>query len=510
MTTAERRKRQYPRLALITTLLALVAVAWNPGWVPAHDDDDEKMGGNEGPRKGNHPGHGAERHDMKLIGFNDLQARSAYQPIVHHQGNRWIAYIGHHGGTSGSGVGAPDNNGTSVVDVTNPRRPRYLFHIKGAQGAGEAGGAQMVRACNGIDLPRANKDKVYLLRATPTNHEIYDVTVPETPTLVTTVVSGLRDSHKSWWDCKSGIAYLVSGPPGWRTSRMTQVFDLGDPAHPRFIRNFGLVGQQPGATGPVPTQLHGPIPLEGRVYFGYGTSSNGTLQIVDEKALLTATLIDPANPTPAELLAPQRGRLDTSQTVGAHTVFPIHRMPIPDFVDNTAGAVRDIVVLVNESTANECRENRQLVFMVDVTPMADGNVKPQVISNYQVSEASGNFCQRGGRFGAHSSHENMNNVYYGKIMFFAWFNAGVRAVDIRNPYDPQEIGFFIPATTSNTEERCVTTNGVQTCKVAIQTNNVDVDDRGFIYTVDRAATGLHIFALTGEARKIAGLPGDDD
>ena len=30
---------------------------------------------------------------------NDLQARSAYQPTIHRQGDRWIAYIGHHGGT---------------------------------------------------------------------------------------------------------------------------------------------------------------------------------------------------------------------------------------------------------------------------------------------------------------------------------------------------------------------------------------------------------------------------
>ena len=36
---------------------------------------------------------------MDLVGYNDLQARSAYQPTIHHQGDRWIAYIGHHGGT---------------------------------------------------------------------------------------------------------------------------------------------------------------------------------------------------------------------------------------------------------------------------------------------------------------------------------------------------------------------------------------------------------------------------
>ena len=31
-------------------------------------------------------------------GFNDLQARSAYQPTIHKQGDRYIAYVGHHGG----------------------------------------------------------------------------------------------------------------------------------------------------------------------------------------------------------------------------------------------------------------------------------------------------------------------------------------------------------------------------------------------------------------------------
>ena len=48
-----------------------------------------------------------EASNMKLVGYNDLQARSAYQPTIHHQGNSWIAYIGHHGGTDN--VPAPVN-----------------------------------------------------------------------------------------------------------------------------------------------------------------------------------------------------------------------------------------------------------------------------------------------------------------------------------------------------------------------------------------------------------------
>jgi hypothetical protein len=91
-------------------------------------------------------------------------------------------------------------------------------------------------------------------------------------------------------------------------------------------------------------------------------------------------------------------------------------------------------------------------------------------------------------------------------MFFAHINAGVRAVDIRDPFHPTEIGYYIPAVTDKTDKRCVGTGSEQRCKVAIQTNNVEVDDRGYIYIVDRANTGLHILELTGDARKIAKLP----
>ena len=38
-----------------------------------------------------------EARNMRLVGYSDLQARTAYHPVIQHQGNRWIAYIGHHG-----------------------------------------------------------------------------------------------------------------------------------------------------------------------------------------------------------------------------------------------------------------------------------------------------------------------------------------------------------------------------------------------------------------------------
>jgi len=426
---------------------------------------------------------------MALLGHEPLQGRSAYQPVIQEQRGRWIAYIGHHGGkTLNTLSGREEDNGTSIVDVTDPRQPRLVAHIPGEPGQGETGGAQMARVCSGAVLPKADKSKFYLLRTYGNlGHEVWDVTLPEKPAKIVTVVDKLKGTHKSWWECDSGIAYLVSGVEGWRTRRMTQIFDLSDPAHPVFIRNFGLAGQQPGATGDAPTELHGPIstgPKGNRVYFGYGTNKAGVMQIVDRQKLLTG----PREPTSANLLHPQVGIFHLSGMNGAHTALPVLGMKLPEFAADK-GSPRDFVLVVNESLANECTEPRQRVFVVDVTDERT----PVGVGTFNVPENG--FCARGGRFGSHSSNENQAPMYAGKIVFFAWFNAGVRAVDMSDPFHLREIGYYIPATSDKTDKRCVKVDTGERCKVAIQTNNLDVDDRGYVYAVDRANTGLHILEL---------------
>ncbi|PYM74598.1 MAG: hypothetical protein DME03_13340, partial [Candidatus Rokuibacteriota bacterium] len=262
-------------------------------------------------------GHGAEARDMELVGHDDLQGRTAYQPTIHRQSGRVIAYVGHHGGKARNPLtGVDEDNGTSIVDVTDPARPRYLVHIPGAVGGPEQGGAQMARVCD-------RQGKTYLLRtfgnSVPNSgDEVWDVTDPAKPQKASTVVTGLTSTHKNWWECDTGIAYLVAGdlakadplqvgPSGWRTGRMTKIYDLSDPTKPVFIRDFGLAGQEPGSTGPVTIAqgAHGPIVSGNRVYFAYGTSADGALQIVDRQKLLTG----PKEPTPANLNSPEVSRL---------------------------------------------------------------------------------------------------------------------------------------------------------------------------------------------------------
>src|SRR5262249_4682710 len=105
----------------------------------------------------------------------------------------------------------------------------------------------------GSSLPIKN-EKYYLLRSYANSaHEVWDVTDPSKPVGVRTVAGGnpvignLTGTHKSWWECDTGIAYIVgrraSDDPQWRHDNHVIVFDLMGPPSPLFIWDWAVNGQ---------------------------------------------------------------------------------------------------------------------------------------------------------------------------------------------------------------------------------------------------------------------------
>lgn len=98
----------------------------------------------------------------------------------------------------------------------------------------------------------------------------------------------------------------------------------------------------------------------------------------------------------------------------------------------------------------------------------------------------GNFCEKGARFGPHQFAETMNrelNLFEDKIAYVAYFNAGMRVIDISDPYNIKEVGYYVPQQTLP---------GPTTNQTVVQTNDVDVDYRGLVYASDRNGNGLWI------------------
>ena len=460
-----------------------------------------------------------EARNMRLLGLHDLQARSAYQPVVHAYGNRRILFVGHHIGEAMNPMtGEIEVNGTSILDVTDPSAPRMLRHLPPN---GDARFAQHVQLCDGADLPNGDPARTYMLRTSGNlGWELYDATDPEELFYLRTVAQtgissrpessrGVQETHKMQWDCETGIAYLNGTPQDWRVTRLLMTYDLSNPNQPRHIRNFGLDGWQPDPTGEMPeyqiSGLHQPFVVGNRMYLGYGSGADGVLQILDRDRFLEGDpeSADPYAPTTENLLYPQISRLDMPRYWGVHTAKPIYDFPIPDYSDDRDYSSRDLLIVVSESPtrARRCQTTRDVSFIVDISQ----EDKPFAISTFQTDESIGDYCNRGGRFGPHSVHDAYHPGFDKTMAVLSYFNAGVRAFDIRNPFDPVEIAYYVPQANENTIEACIEIDGVEVCDVAIQTNNVNIDDRGLIYAVDRAHTGLHIVELTGEAAAIVGL-----
>ncbi|MGH9680289.1 MAG: LVIVD repeat-containing protein, partial [Candidatus Acidiferrales bacterium] len=280
------------------------------------------------------------------------------------------------------------------------------------------------------------------------------------------------------------------------------------------------LGQQPGATSFEGTKagipIHGAISAgvdKNRVYAAYGVGANGVIQILDRKKLLTA-FKNPLKPTAQEMLAPQVGFITMSPDQGGHTAFPVFGEPIPEFQDFVALKRRDLLIVPSEASRgdhcapdpNGSRPGPHLAFLLDISNEA----APWPISTFRVPENPGDFCGRGGRFGTHAVAESFYPPYYGKIAVFSWFNAGTRVFDIRDPFAVREVAYFIPAPDKYTTYYCPDAAGhpagdpkvTAACARVIETNNVEIDDRGLIYSADRAGTGLDILRLTGYAKEI--------
>ena len=218
-----------------------------------------------------------EQKDMRRVGHVNLQGRAAYHPyFINYPNGRVIAFVGTHSSaippTPPIGIdsnlpkpnplkpGSPvEANGTMIIDITNPERPVEKFHIPGPIPAGGAQ-TQSNRMCLGSDLPRGISGKVYMMRNVQvgnlavSGYEVWDVTDVTNPTLVSSI-RGLRNTHKHWWECKTGIAYLPGSrgapAPQWRQGQSMVIVDWSNPlVAPIYLRTHGLPGGQPGGWEP--------------------------------------------------------------------------------------------------------------------------------------------------------------------------------------------------------------------------------------------------------------------
>jgi hypothetical protein len=138
------------------------------------------------------------------------------------------------------------------------------------------------------------------------------------------------------------------------------------------------------------------------------------------------------------------------------------------------------MLVTDESTEDHAKDWPKLIWVLDARE--ETNLVP--ISTCPLPDHQA-FAARG-RFGAHNIHENVpvaTSWQSDEIVVGTFFNGGLRAYDISNPYQPQQTAVFVPPAPP------MAPTGT------IQLNDVLVDERQVVYTVDRHVGGLYVLEM---------------
>ena len=479
------RRVRVGKLFRIAVLSMYVTGCSSPGSPPSEEPDSQV---------------GVESENVRLVGYNDLQGREALMVVTKSDATNgdW-AYVGHHESyydgleRMNPITDRMEWSGTSILDISDPATPRLVWHIPNEVNSNSRGVSVVYDY--GFDSDPTGRD--YLIRNSEAGDDrkfqIFDITsrdsAPSEISLVSEITGTPENScgpgcggkfiqraHKGWWSQETGYFYSTAGEPGFR-STLAQIWDLKDPENPRFVGRAWLPGQKEGEEGFEGQYAHHPIVDEenNRLYLGFrGAGHTGSWDISDPTNPTLVWMVDVSPP----------GR-------GPHTISPIVYEDLPNF---KADALPRTYALVVEEAGGEddmapCPVGvRNKSYMFDITHES----RPFPVSTWEVPV--GDSCEKGGRFGPHQSAETVNgsiNRFEDKIAWIAYFNAGIRVIDLSDPYHLEEIGYYIPETNEHSHP------AVEGQATTIQIDDVDLDHRGLAYATDRVGTGLYVLEYTG-------------
>lgn len=420
-------------------------------------------------------------HNVKRL--SRLELPGAGQVYV--AGNH--AYIGH--------IPNKENLGTSILDVSDPKKPRIVSQIflddpgSHSHKARVIGDLMIVNSERNMTAIGRKADELPKLRAQleaalgrkPTHAELaeklgvkesdipaveaaekspyrnggfklYDISDRTKPKLIHFQKTHGIGVHR--FDMDANYAYISTEWPGY-IGNILVIYDIRNPAKPEEVSKWWIPGQHLEG-GEKPTwpgrqhRLHHTLRTGDRLFAGCW---HGGVRIVD--------VSDISKP----------------KTIGAYNYHPPFPEPSHTFmgVPKTIDGKTIAIAIDEEDHAHSAEEMARRrgrphgsLWTFDISNPAD--IKPMAI--FEVSELDSPWSRAApGRFGAHQFQEHWKGG--DTLVYCAWFAGGLRIVDIADPMAPQEVGWFVPEPAVG--------------KVAPQTNDVDVDDRGLIYIVDRYA-----------------------
>jgi hypothetical protein len=405
----------------------------------------------------------AAARNITFVSHSDMGGRGDGVQIMVHRG---YAYVGH--GFS---------NGITTIDVRDAKNPKVLdfiacppgtraFHLQAHDDLLLAVNAPSVWTMQEFQNEKSYfggspADKLKDTSRFTAGIRVYDISRPDKPTEIGFMPTDGLGPHRIWYT--GGRYAYASIHFADFTDHILAVIDMSDPRKPAVAGRFWLPGMW-RAGGETPTwpagkryALHHAL-VAGNI--AYAAWRDGGLSVLDISA-----------PEAPKMLAYRN--MDPPFGGGTHSPLPLRD--------------RNLLVLGEEPTSPNCSEGPRYIWMFDVRE--PGN--PVSIATFP-PPAEADYCAKGGNFGPHNLHENRPGALVSsRLVFATYYNAGVRAYDIDNPFQPREIGYYVPANpTRMMDPRPNRPQVIQSC-------DCYVDRNGLMYLTDPNA-GLNILQFDGK------------
>jgi hypothetical protein len=387
-------------------------------------------------------------HEMN--GFGNCGEGLAMQKTRDKRRVLWIAH-----------ESAPKN--VTAIDVTNPKKPGLITQTELPH--------EKMRS-NSLDLVGDLLVVAYQTRehgAKPAGFQIFDVADPSKPKPVVFFdCSGpsSRGVHHLWW-VDGEYVHIASGAPDFtprnlKDDQFYRIVDVKNISKPQEVGRWWLPGTRDSDSAPA-------LPRNPTYDTGYRAHNTNVYPQRPDRAYVGyidggACVLDISDKAHPKLL----GRWDYQPPFPGfcHTVLPFFS--------------KNLLIVSDESTRPKAEDWPKLVWIVDarredkLVPVATCPLPP--VKDY---------AKRGnGRFGAHNLHENRPGGWISEdIVVGTFFNGGLRAYDVRDPLQPKEVAYFVPEAPKKSPAK------------SIQINDVHIDDRKIVYTVDRITGGLYILEM---------------
>ncbi|MEI7266456.1 LVIVD repeat-containing protein [Pectobacterium versatile] len=403
--------------------------------------------------------------NMRLIGHSGQGGRPDGVQVMVHRG---YAYIGH-----------MVSQGVSIVDVRDAKNPKPAGFIAAPPGTWNIHlqtHDDLLLVVNARDLfadASFAEEKVYYTRSVAdtvstkqqdkswsAGLRIFDISTPDKPREISFLPLDGIGIHRIWY-VGGRWAYVSALLDGY-SDYIFLTIDLADPQRPEVAGRYWLPGMHT-AGGEAASWPEGKrYALHHAIISGdtaYGSWRDGGLTLLDVSDRTNPQLISHRNWSP-----PFGG--------GTHTA-----LPLPD---------RDLLIVLDEAVLDNQEDGEKLIWVFDIREPSN----PVSIATFpQPKEAD--YVKKGAHFGPHNLHENRPGSFISSSLIFATYqNAGVRAYDISNPYQPKETGALVPAAPDRmVDKRPGRPQIIQSC-------DVFVDANGIIYSTDYNA-GLSIIEYRG-------------